>query len=162
VVIQPILLLGDPQLYQVSTPILPEESALLPQLETDLHDTLMEYRRLHHAGRAIAAPQIGIQKRVLYMHINKPLLIVNPTLTFPDPEKIQVWDDCMCFPGLLVHVERFRNCLLTFQDRHLQPHEITLSDSISELIQHEFDHLEGILATMCALDKRSFRLNSAD
>jgi len=42
--IQPILLLGNPQLYQVSTPILPEESALLPQLETDLHDTLMEYR----------------------------------------------------------------------------------------------------------------------
>jgi peptide deformylase len=156
--IQPILLLGDPLLYQVSQPVLPEESALLPQLEADLHDTLMEYRRLHRAGRAIAAPQIGIQKRVLYLHINEPLLVVNPTLTFPDAEIIQVWDDCMCFPNLLVHVERLKNCLLTFQDRDLQPRQLTLSGSLSELIQHEFDHLEGILATMRALDKHSFRL----
>lgn len=156
--IQPILLLGDPLLYQVSQPVLPEESALLPQLEADLHDTLMEYRRLHRAGQAIAAPQIGIQKRVLYLHINKPLLVVNPTLTFPDAEIIQVWDDCMCFPNLLVHVERLKNCLLTFQDRDLQPRQLTLSGSLSELIQHEFDHLEGILATMRALDKHSFRL----
>ena len=156
--IQPFLLLGDPLLYQVSQPVLPEESALLPQLEADLHDTLMEYRRLHKAGRAIAAPQIGIQKRVLYLHINEPLLVVNPTLTFPDAEIIRVWDDCMCFPNLLVHVERLKNCLLTFQDRDLQPRQLTLSGSLSELIQHEFDHLEGILATMRALDKRSFRL----
>ena len=158
--IQPILLLGNPQLYQVSMPVMPEESAILPQLETDLHDTLMEYRRLHHAGRAIAAPQVGVQKRVLYMHINEPLLIVNPKLTFPDTGKIQVWDDCMCFPDLLVHVERFNNCLISFQDRNLQPRQLSFAGSLSELIQHEYDHLDGILATMRALDGRSFRLTT--
>jgi len=160
-VIQPILLLGNPQLYQVSTPILPEESALLPQLETDLHDTLMEYRQLHRAGRAIAAPQIGVQKRVLYLQIDQPLLIINPSLTFPDTETIQVWDDCMCFPGLLVRVERFNNCLLRYLDRHLRPQQHAFSGSLSELIQHEFDHLDGILATMRALDPFSFRLIQA-
>ena len=157
--IQPILLLGDSQLYQSSTAILPEDQAILPQLEADLHDTLLDYRRLHHAGRAIAAPQIGVQKRVIYMYIDEPLLIINPSLTFPDSEKIQVWDDCMCFPGLLVHVERFNNCLLTFLDRDLYPRQLSLSGSLSELIQHEFDHLDGILATMRALDSRSFRLS---
>ncbi len=156
--IQPILLLGNPKLYQVSTPVLPEDSVILPQLEADLHDTLMEYRRVHHAGRAIAAPQIGVRKRVLYMNIDEPLLIVNPALSFSDGEMIQIWDDCMCFPNLLVKVQRFKNCLLTYQDRKLQPQQLNLSGSLSELIQHEFDHLDGILATMRALDNRSFRL----
>jgi len=155
--IQPILLLGNTQLYQVSTPITPEDKAILPQLETDLHDTLLEYRRVHQAGRAIAAPQIGVQKRVIYMHINEPLLIVNPSLSFPDTETLQVWDDCMCFPNLLVHVERFSNCLLSFQDRNLRPQQLALSGSLSELIQHEYDHLDGILATLHALDHYSFR-----
>lgn len=157
--IQPILLLGNPQLYKVSTPIMPTEASSLPQLETDLHDTLMEYRRLHKAGRAIAAPQIGVQKRVLYLHIDEPLLIVNPSLSFPDTETIRVWDDCMCFPGLLVHIERFNHCLLSFLDRDLQPQQLSLSGPLSELIQHEFDHLDGILATMRALDSFSFRLS---
>lgn len=160
--IQPILLLGNPQLYQASTSLAPEESAMLPQLETDLRDTLLDYRRLQQAGRAIAAPQIGIQKRVLYMHTDEPMLVVNPSLTFPDSEKMLVWDDCMCFPGLLVHVERFKNCLLTFQDRHLRPQKIAFSGSLSELIQHEFDHLDGILATMRALDGQSFRITQAN
>jgi peptide deformylase len=95
--IQSILLLGNPQLYQVSAPVMPAEFSLLPQLENDLRDTLMEYRRIHQAGRAIATPQISVQKRVLYMDITEPLLIVNPSLTFPDDEKMQVWDDCCVF-----------------------------------------------------------------
>lgn len=155
--IQPILLLGKPQLYQVSMPITPEEFTILPQLETDLHDTLLVYRRTHGAGRAIAAPQIGVQKRVIYLHVDEPLLIVNPSLSFPNIETLQVWDDCMCFPNLLVHVERFAHCLLSFQDRNLHPQQLALSGSLSELIQHEFDHLDGILATMRALDRYSFR-----
>ena len=63
----------------------------------------------------------------------------------------------MCFPNLLVHVERFTHCLLSFQDRNLHPQQLALSGSLSELIQHEFDHLDGILATMRALDRYSFR-----
>ena len=160
--IQPILLLGNPQLYQVSTPITTEDYPLLPQLETDLHDTLFEYRLVHKVGRAIAAPQIGVQKRVLYLHFDEPLLIINPSLSFPDTETIQVWDDCMCFPNLLVHIERFNHCSLGYLDRNLQARQINLTGSLSELIQHEFDHLDGILATMRALDYQSFRFIGAN
>jgi peptide deformylase len=91
------------------------------------------------------------------MDITEPLLIINPSLTFPDDEKMQVWDDCMCFPNLLVRVERFHNCLISFQDRNQQPRQLAFSGSLSELIQHEYDHLDGILATMRAMDRRSFR-----
>ncbi|WP_302826863.1 peptide deformylase, partial [Anaerofustis stercorihominis] len=84
--IKEILLLGNPNLYKVSKEVKEEEIQLLKNIEIDLHDTLMNYRKVHGAGRAIAAPQIGIEKRILYMNIDKPILIVNPKLTFPDSE----------------------------------------------------------------------------
>lgn len=118
----------------------------------------MNYRKVHGAGRAIAAPQIGIEKRILYMNIDKPTLIVNPTLTFPNSEKIQVMDDCMSFPNLIVKVERYKNCILNYKDRNFNDCKMILKDDLSELIQHEYDHLDGILATMRGIDNKSFYL----
>ena len=69
--IKELLKLGNPQLYEISSPITEEDLANLPQWVEDLHDTLMEYRRVYGAGRAVAAPQIGIQKRLLYMYLDK-------------------------------------------------------------------------------------------
>lgn len=156
--IKEILLLGNPNLYKVSKEVKEEEIQLLKNIEIDLHDTLMNYRKVHGAGRAIAAPQIGIEKRILYMNIDKPILIVNPTLTFPDSEKIKVMDDCMSFPNLIVKVERYKNCILHYKDRNFNDCKMNLKDDLSELIQHEYDHLDGILATMRGIDNKSFYL----
>ncbi|EDS71658.1 peptide deformylase [Anaerofustis stercorihominis] len=156
--IKEILLLGNPNLYKVSKEVKEEEIQLLKNIEIDLHDTLMNYRKVHGAGRAIAAPQIGIEKRILYMNIDKPILIVNPKLTFPDSEKIQVMDDCMSFPNLTVKVERYKNCILNYKDRNFSDCKMILKDDLSELIQHEYDHLDGILATMRGIDSKSFYL----
>lgn len=156
--IKEILKLGNPKLYNVCKEIKKEEISLLKKIELDLHDTLMNYRKIHNAGRAIAAPQIGIEKRILYMNTDTPTLIVNPTLTFPDSEKIQVMDDCMSFPNLIVKVERYKNCILNYKDRNFNDCKIILKDDLSELIQHEYDHLDGILATMRAIDNKSFYL----
>ena len=156
--IKEILLLGNPNLYKVSKEVKEEEIQLLKNIEIDLHDTLMNYRKVHGAGRAIAAPQIGIEKRILYMNIDKPILIVNPKLTFPDSEKIQVMDDCMSFPNLTVKVERYKNCILNYKDRNFSDCKMILKDDLSEPIQHEYDHLDGILATMRGIDSKSFYL----
>lgn len=156
--IKEILLLGNQNLYKISKEVKEEEIQLLKNIEIDLHDTLMNYRKVHGAGRAIAAPQIGIEKRILYMNIDKPILIVNPTLTFPDSEKIQVMDDCMSFPNLIVKVERYKNCILHYKDRNFNDCKMILKDDLSELIQHEYDHLDGILATMRGIDNKSFYL----
>lgn len=156
--IKEILLLGNPNLYKVSKEVKEEEIQRLKNIEIDLHDTLMNYRKVHGAGRAIAAPQIGIEKRILYMNIDKPILIVNPKLTFPDSEKIQVMDDCMSFPNLTVKVERYKNCILNYKDRNFSDCKMILKDDLSELIQHEYDHLDGILATMRGIDSKSFYL----
>ncbi len=155
-----ILLLGDLRLYETSKPILKSELDGLPAIVQDLHDTLMDFRSKHHAGRAIAAPQIGIAKRLIYMHIDKPTVFINPTLEFPDDELMTVMDDCMSFPGLLVKVQRHRRCRIHYLDMDWKQCTLSLEGDLSELLQHEYDHLDGILATMRAMDNRSYFMKS--
>ena len=147
--IQKILLLGDQRLYQVSAPFLEAQRDQLAALEEDLRDTMLEFRRVHRVGRAIAAPQIGVFKRVIYMNapeMEAPILLVNPRLEFPEQNRMELWDDCMSFPGLLVRLKRYRKCVVRFQDRDWKEQTLILEGDLSELIQHEYDHLDGILA----------------
>ena len=152
-----ILPLGDMRLYEVSTAVKAEEVIALQPVIRELHDILFEFRARYHAGRAIAAPQIGVMKRLIYMHINKPVVIINPQLSELSKEMIELWDDCMCFPNLLVRLKRHKSLHLTFRDAGWKEHHWLLSDALSELIQHEYDHLDGILATQRAIDDKSFK-----
>ncbi|WP_312048174.1 peptide deformylase [Anaerotignum sp.] len=156
--IKEILKLGNPKLYEVSSPVERTElSQLLPIIE-DLHDTLIAFRNHYHAGRAIAAPQIGIQKRILYMYINQPTVFINPVLNFIGDEEIEVMDDCMSFPNLLVKVRRHKKIRIIYRDIEWNEQEMLLEGDLSELLQHEYDHLNGILATLRAIDNHSFYL----
>ena len=71
-----------------------------------------------------------------------------------------LWDDCMCFPDLLVKVQRYRSCKIIFRDIEWKEHAMLLEGDLSELLQHECDHLDGILAVSRAMDKFSFALKS--
>ena len=152
--IKKILLLGNPDLYKISEAVSSTED--LSGIISDMHDTLINFKQTYHAGRAIAAPQIGVFKRIIYMYINnEPTIIVNPVLDFPDDETMEVLDDCMSFPNLLVKVLRHKRCLLSYTDQNWEKQEVVFEDELSELIQHEYDHLDGILATMRAKDNKS-------
>lgn len=153
-----ILRLGNPLLYEVSKPVKREELSQLPSIIQDLHDTLQAFRSQHHSGRAIAAPQIGIQKRILYLFINQPIVLINPEITLMGDSMIEIMDDCMSFPNLLVKVQRYKNCRIRYRDLEWNEHIIYPDDNLSELLQHEYDHLDGILATMRAIDNHSFYL----
>lgn len=150
-----ILLLGDPKLYEASALVKKSELAALKPVVQDLHDTLMAFRKKYHCGRAIAAPQIGVQKRVLYLCIDKPVVFINPVLSFPDDEMMEVMDDCMSFPNLLVKVLRYRRVVIKYRDMDWIEREMALEGDLSELLQHEYDHLDGVLAVMRAMDSRS-------
>lgn len=156
--VKEILKLGNPKLYEISAEITEADAPQIAGWVADLHDTLMEYRKIYGAGRAVAAPQIGVQKRLLYMYDNRPYVFINPTLTFPDNEKYELMDDCMSFPGLIVRVSRYRCADIRYLDADLKPQEMHLEGDYSELLQHEYDHLDGILATMRAVDDKSFYL----
>ncbi len=155
-----ILLLGDPRLYEVSEEVKKEElESIKPSIET-LHKALMEYKEKYKAGRAIAAPQIGVLKRFIYMNIDKPVVFINPVLFEFSDEKMEVWDDCFSFPNLFVKVERAKSLKITFRDLDWKEHTWVLEDDLSELIQHEYDHLDGILATQRAIDNKSFKIRA--
>jgi peptide deformylase len=158
--IREILLLGNPRLYEVCEPIKTDEVSSWGSTIQDLHDTLMEFRKQHGVGRAIAAPQIGVKKRLIYMNIEAPLVFINPLLGEKGPEMMTVWDDCMCFPDLLVKVERHQRCRITYRDTEWKEQTLPLEGALSELLQHECDHLDGILAVSRAMDKFSFALKS--
>lgn len=155
-----ILLLGDPRLYEVSESIERKEVKNLVPVISSLHETMMSFREKYKRGRAIAAPQIGVMKRLLYMHIDKPVVFINPEFTWRSPEIIELWDDCMSFPDLLVKVRRHTSCRIKFRDVEWNEQEWNLESDLSELLQHEYDHLDGILAVMRAIDEKSFALYS--
>jgi len=158
--VKEVLQLGNPKLYEISQSVKEDELGMLERIVNDLHDTLMDFRNRYGAGRAIAAPQIGVVKRLLYMHIDKPVVFVNPKLLHKSTEMMTVWDDCMCFPDLLVKVERHKTCTISYRDMDWNEQEILLEGDLSELLQHEYDHLDGILAVSRAVNEQSFALRS--
>ena len=158
--VRDILLLENPRLYQVCAPITPDEINDLHPVIQDLHDTLIDFRIQYKAGRAISAPQIGVMKRLVYMHIDAPVVFINPVLDNMSKEMFTLWDDCMSFPDLLVRVRRHKHCRITYRDRDWQEQTQWLEDDLAELLQHECDHLDGILAVSRATGPTAFALRS--
>lgn len=153
-----ILLLGNPLLYEKSGIVEKEEiNELLPKIDL-LFETVIDFRKKYGAGRAIAAPQIGLMKRIICLNIDKPVAMINPVISDLSEEMFEIWDDCMSFPNLLVKVKRHKKLTISFLDLKWQQQTWHLEDDFAELIQHEYDHLDGILATQRAIDKKSFRL----
>jgi len=155
--LQDLLQLGNPLLYQVSEPVLPTELSLVKEWVADLHNVMEEIRAKYNFGRAIAAPQLGIMKRLIYMNIDKPVVFINPEITDKSEAMFELWDDCMCFPNLLVKVKRHRQITLKYLNENWETNEWTMANSLAELLQHEYDHLDGILCTMRAINYKSFK-----
>ncbi len=120
----------------------------------------MQFREKYGFGRAISAPQIGIHRRLIAMDLGDgPRLIVNPDVTWTSDETFTMWDDCMSFPGLLVRLRRAASISLRFRDERGDTQEWEhVGQAVAELLQHEIDHLDGVLAIDRALDRESIVL----
>jgi len=153
-----ILKLGDPRLYEIAESVEQEElNSLESEIEL-LHGLIVEFRKKYGAGRAIAAPQIGLMKRIICLNTpEKKQTIINPTLSDFSKEMFELWDDCMSFPNIHVRLKRHRTCTMKFLDENWREQVWFLEDDMSELMQHEYDHLNGVLATQRAIDSKSFR-----
>lgn len=158
--VREILMLGNAQLYKESAKVERDELEKLEQVFEDLKDTLLEFREEYGWGRAIAAPQIGVFKRIVYMHVNQPVVLINPIIKLRSRRKVEVWDDCMSFPDLMVKVKRYRRCKVEYRDTSWRKQSMYLEGSLAALMQHEVDHLQGILATQRAITNKSFSLRS--
>ncbi|MFZ0798143.1 MAG: peptide deformylase [Terriglobales bacterium] len=145
-----IIQLGDPQLREVALPVEDPSAPEVAALVRDLADTLAHWRSTTGYGRGIAAPQLGVRQRVIFLQLpgEQPWPLVNPEIMERSEEKIIVWDACLSFLSIFMQVERHREIAVRYENLAGERHEFHAGDdrNLSELLQHEIDHLDGILA----------------
>jgi peptide deformylase len=149
-----ILQLGDPLLRSVSASA--SDPSAASRIFQDLRDTLHEFRRAHGFGRGISAVQIGEPTRLLYIEFEGiAYSMVNPELRWRSDETFRLWDDCFSFPDLMVWLERAKSVAVEYRDERGEQNTVEASGALSELLQHELDHLDGVLAVDRAIDSNS-------
>jgi len=157
--IRPILQLGDPLLRQKASPVDDPGAPEIRELVRDLGDTLAHWRSTTGYGRGIAAPQLGVLQRVIFLKLPgvEPWPLVNPEIIDHSAEKIMVWDACLSFLSIFMQVERRRQITVRYQNLKGVTLEFEAGDdrNLSELLQHEVDHLDGILAIDRVSDLRT-------
>jgi len=150
---RPILELGNPELWQSSRAVETPVHGLI----SDLSDTLATFREANGFGRGIAAPQIGVHQRVIFIRMPGGFTgpLINPTIDWSSTEQMELWDDCFSLPGLMVRVARAVQLKVSYTDEHGGARAIEAEGAFSELLQHEIDHLDGILAVQRAISPQA-------
>jgi peptide deformylase len=151
--------LGDPVLREPCREVQDASALEIHALVEDLSDTLAFCRKTTGYGRGIAAPQIGVSQRVIFLRLpgEDPWPLVNPKIIERSAERIVVWDACLSFLSIFMQVERNRDITVQYQDLQGKTHEVQAGElrNLSELLQHEIDHLDGILCIDRVRDLRT-------
>ena len=160
--VRTVLRMGHPLLQQVAAPVERFGTAELRQLVADMDDTM---RALNGAG--IAAPQIGVSLRAVIFEVTRnprypqaePVpytVLLNPVLDPLGNERDEAWEGCLSVPGLRGIVARHTNLRYRGFDLDGRPIDRTVTGFHARVVQHEVDHLDGILYPMRVADLRSF------
>ena len=155
-----VLKMGDPLLYRKAEPVPQFNTPELDKLIIDMFDTMAELN-----GAGLAAPQIGVSQRVVifgveanprYPHVEPvpTTVLVNPTLTPIGNDMEDGWEGCLSVPGLRGLVTRHLNLRYTGFDQHGKPIDRTVSGFHARVVQHECDHLDGVLYPLRLRDIR--------
>jgi N-formylmethionyl-tRNA deformylase len=173
--VKKILLLGNPILRSRCKPVKDYSSESTRSTIHNLRDTLDDFRSRHGFGRGIAAPQIGSTVRVIYISLNSLGALINPKIIKRSKKMFEVWDDCFshtsniflqvwddCFslPDILVRVKRYAWIEVSYRDETGAGKRLKATNGLSELLQHEIDHTEGILAIDRAISTKQIILRS--
>ncbi len=144
-----IIRLGNEILRKKSYPVEDFQSNGLASLIRDLSDTLHYAQKRFRYGHGIAAPQIDVLERVILIDtegFKGPL--INPRVVWKTDKKFEVWDSCLSFNvEFFVLVDRNYSIKVEYFDQKGEKHQLAADNNLSELLQHEIDHLDGILAT---------------
>ena len=155
-----VLKMGDPLLYRKAEPVKGFNTPELDALIADMFDTMAALN-----GAGLAAPQIGVSQRVAIFSVEsnprypdvEPVpttVLINPILTPVGDEMEEGWEGCLSVPGLRGLVTRYKNLRYTGFDQHGKPIDRTISGFHARVVQHECDHLDGILYPMRLRDIR--------
>jgi peptide deformylase len=160
--IRQVLKMGDPLLLKVAEPVNDFESHTLKNLIEDMQDTMHSLN-----GAGLAAPQIGVSLRVVIFGVKRTprypdaeevpyTVLINPKLTFLDEDMENGWEGCLSVPGMRGLVPRFKKLRYQGYDLNYNLIDRTVSDFHARVVQHECDHLDGILYPMRIKDLSNF------
>ena len=160
--IRQVLKMGDPLLLKVAEPVNDFESHILKNLIEDMQDTMHSLN-----GAGLAAPQIGVSLRVVIFGVKKTprypdaeevpyTVLINPKLTFLDEDMENGWEGCLSVPGMRGLVPRFKKLRYQGYDLNRNLIDRMVSDFHARVVQHECDHLDGILYPMRIKDLSNF------
>jgi len=159
---RPVLRMGDPRLLERSRPVERFDTPELHALLQDMHDTMDALN-----GAGLAAPQIGEQLRVVVFGMARnprypnaePVpytVLINPTITPLDDALEEGWEGCLSVPGMRGLVPRYAQLRYQGYDQFGAPIDRSVSGFHARVVQHECDHLDGILYPMRIRDMRNF------
>ena len=160
--IRPVLRMGDPLLLQVAQPVQQFDTPELHSLIQDMQDTMA-----HMNGAGIAAPQIGVSLRVVIFGVGANprypnaeqvpyTILINPVLKPVGEHMEDGWEGCLSVPGMRGIVPRYTRLHYSGFDPLGQPIDRLVSGFHARVVQHECDHLDGILYPMRIRDMRQF------
>jgi len=160
--IRPVLRMGEPVLLQVATPIEKFDTPELHALIQDMEDTMR-----HMNGAGIAAPQIGVSRRVVIFGVGEDprypdaeqvpyTVLINPVLQPLGDGMEDGWEGCLSVPGVRGVVPRYTRLHYTGFDQFGKPIDRMVSGFHARVVQHECDHLDGILYPMRIQDLTQF------
>lgn len=163
--VRTVLRMGDPRLLEVSRPVERFDTDELRELVRDMDDTM---RALNGAG--IAAPQIGVQLRVVIFEVTRNprypdaeavpyTVLINPVITPVGTQMEEGWEGCLSVPGMRGVVPRHVSLRYQGSDLEGSPIDRTVTGFHARVVQHECDHLDGILYPMRIRDMRQFGFN---
>jgi peptide deformylase len=152
--VRKILRVGHPLLRKPSQPVPLTEirSAEVKKLIRDMYDTMEQA-----AGVGLAAPQIGVQRRVVVVGLDRTdprrdaerrierRVLINPEITVLKGKPEGYWEGCLSVPDMRGYVERVRHIRLKWYDEKEEPHEAEIEGFDAVVYQHECDHLDGVL-----------------
>lgn len=149
--IRPVLRMGDPRLWQKARPVRQFDTPQLHALIADLEETMR-----HLDGAGLAAPQIGVDLRVVIFGVDgnprypdaasvPRTVLINPVLTPLSSEIEEDWEGCLSVPGLRGAVPRWKRLRYTGFDARGRSIDRSVDGFHARVVQHECDHLDGIL-----------------
>lgn len=139
------------EIVKYGSQVLRKKAKNVTRFDQDLEnlvENMFETMYQNH-GIGLAAPQVSVSQKIMVIDTqeeeNPPLVLINPKIKGLHEEKVKMQEGCLSFPGITVDVDRYKDIQVFAQDVHGEKYEIEAHDLLARVIQHENDHLEGVL-----------------